>query len=262
MTGILTDIHRTSVVDGPGLRTTVFLKGCPLRCLWCHNPETQKHGLEPATGAGSAQAGRPFVYGKMMTSEGVVDEVLKDRAYYAATGGGVTVSGGEPLVQPQFAMDILRRCRSQGIHTVLDTSGFAPVKILTQSLECTDLYLYDFKSADESLHFQMTGVRPQIIQENLQFLISQGARVILRCPLVPGVNDQTFHLAAIVKMEARYPSLESIDILPWHKMGVAKYHRLGRVPDPSLPTHDTTNDEKARWQQYFDAAGCRKVRIL
>lgn len=263
MTGIITDIHRTSVVDGPGLRTTVFLKGCPLRCLWCHNPETQRHGIEPMLDTDSPAGTTPVprFYGKKVTVEDVVREVVKDRAYYEATGGGVTVSGGEPLAQPEFAMGILKQCRDFGIHTTLDTCAFAPQETLKRTLACTDLYLFDYKATGDDLHLRLTGVRLQPILDNLALLIASGARVHLRCPMIPGVNDQPDHLEAIVKMERRFPSLEGIDILPWHKMGVAKYGRLDRTSDPSLPQANASNADKNRWRTFFSDAGCRKIRI-
>ncbi|MDD5262811.1 MAG: glycyl-radical enzyme activating protein [Methylacidiphilales bacterium] len=300
MTGIITDIHRTSVVDGPGLRTTVFLKGCPLRCLWCHNPETQRFGIELAfdpdkcTGCGrctgvceelalslrnkkaqldrtrctncgmcvtECPSGSLFLHGRTVTDGEVVAEVLKDRAYYEASGGGVTVSGGEPMAQAEFALSILRQCRSLGIHTALDTCGFMSRQLCERTLDVTDLYLFDYKATGDEHHMKLTGVPLRPILDILEFLVSREARVILRCPLVPGVNDQMEHLLAISCMEWNYPSLERIDILTWHSMGTSKYARLGRTPATGLPAHNVPETTKDCYRDFFAKQGCRKVRF-
>lgn len=293
--GTITDIHRASTVDGPGLRTTVFLKGCPLRCLWCHNPETQRPGIEPALdtekcagcatctrahkqaalvlrGARSIPAGHPCArdcpvgalsfYGRKTTDDAVLAEVLKDRAYYEASGGGVTISGGEPMSQPSFALSLLRKCRSAGIHTVLDTSGFMSASLCERTLDCTDLYLFDYKVTGEALHRELTGVPSASILENLDLLLVRGAAVILRCPLIPGLNDQPEHLKAIAAFERRHPSLRGIDILTWHTMGVSKYARLGRPPDPRLPRENVPESVKDRLRAFFASRSCGKVRVL
>jgi glycyl-radical enzyme activating protein len=301
MTGIITDIHRTSVVDGPGIRTTVFLKGCPLHCLWCHNPETHCHRIELAfdadkcTGCGECVAACPesaltlangkaqlnralctdcgkcvpvcpsgalFLYGKEVTDDNVVEEVSKDRAYYEASGGGVTLSGGEPMAQPEFALALLQKCREAGINTALDTTGFMPRSLCERTLESTNLYLFDYKATDEELHRKLTGVSNRPILVNLEFLISEGAAVILRCPIVPGVNDQAEHLAAIAEMERRYPSLQGIDILLWHTMGSSKYRKLGQTIAPELPAANVPEATKARYRAFFANCGNRKVRLV
>jgi pyruvate formate lyase activating enzyme len=300
MTGIITDIHRTSVVDGPGLRTTVFLKGCPLRCLWCHNPETQRFEIELAfdpdkctgygrcadacgesaisiqsrkaqldrslctdcgTCASECPSGALFLYGKTVSDGEVVAEVMKDRAYYGSSGGGVTLSGGEPMAQPEFALSILQQCRSSGIHTALDTCGFMARRYCERTLDVTDLYLFDYKATGDERHRELTGVPLRPILDTLEFLISREAKIILRCPIIPNVNDQTEHLLAISEMERRYPSLEGIDILTWHTMGASKYTRLGRVPAAGLPAHNVPEAAKDRYREFFSKQGCRKARI-
>jgi pyruvate formate lyase activating enzyme len=300
MTGTITDIHRTSVVDGPGLRTTVFLKGCPLRCLWCHNPETQRRriqlGFDPSkcrscgscvavcpTSALSLHDGKAridralctdcgqcaevcpsgalFLYGKEMTDDEVLAEVVKDRAYYDASGGGVTISGGEPMAQPEFTLSLLRKCREAGIHTALDTTGFFPRQLCEMTLAVTDLYLFDYKATDAELHLEVTGVPLAPILEMLEFLLSRSAKVLLRCPMIPGLNDQEDHLAAIAEMERRFPSLAGIEILPWHTMGNSKYVRLGRLPAPELPVENVAEEIKSNYRHFFAGKGCGKVRI-
>jgi pyruvate formate lyase activating enzyme len=300
MTGIITDIHRTSVVDGPGIRTTVFLKGCPLKCLWCHNPETQRqrtqlaYDPEKCSGCGDCEVVCPqaaisfnqgrarmdrvscnhcgkcapvcptaalFVYGKEMSVDEVMTEVLKDRSYYDASGGGVTLSGGEPMAQPEFALALLKECRKAGLHTALDTTGFMPRPLMERTMEVTSLYLFDYKATGEDLHRKLTGVSLQPILEALEFLISNGAAVVLRCPLIPGVNDQLEHLAAICELEQRYPSLQGIDLLPWHSMGNSKYDRIGKSPAPALPSGNTSEETKSEYLEFFASHGSRKLRI-
>lgn len=302
MKGTITDIHRTSVVDGPGLRTTVFLKSCPLSCLWCHNPETQRGRVELAlnvekctgcgdcipacpvdalslhdgkirvnrarcTDCGQCAAACPssalLMYGREVTDDEIVAEVLKDRDYYEASGGGVTISGGEPLSQAAFALSLLQKCRQAGIHTVLDTTGYMPRRSYERSLDVTSLYLFDYKATGEQLHRRLTGVSLQPILATLDFLLTHGAAVILRCPMIPGVNDQVEHLAAIADIAQQYPTLEGIEILPWHTMGNAKYARLDKRLSEILPTENTPESAKARYRDFFAINGpSNKVRVV
>lgn len=300
MTGIVTDIHRASVVDGPGIRTTVFLKGCPLQCIWCHNPETQRHRIqlafdsEKCSGCGDCvpvcpQAaitiaegkasvnrsrcddcgtctavcpdGALYTYGKPMTDDEVMTQVLKDRSYYDSSGGGLTLSGGEPMAQPEFSLSLLRKCRNAGIYTALDTTGLMSRKSCERTLEVTNLYLFDYKATGDELHRRLTGVSIKPILETLEFLLANEAAVILRCPLIPGVNDQVEHLNAIWELEQRYPSLQGIDLLPWHTMGNSKYSRIGKSPDPLLPQENVPEATRSGYLTYFASRGSNKVRL-
>ncbi len=297
MKGIITDIHRTSVVDGPGLRTTVFLKGCPLRCLWCHNPETQRFSIEPAFDWNKASphdfeqlgyesphkqttavleritkvginecvrqctTGAISAYGREVSVDEVVVEVLKDRDYYANSGGGVTLSGGEPMSQPAFTLEVLRRCHEAGIHTVLDTTGLFPFKYIASSIEATDLYLFDYKATGEAKHFELTGVALQPILDTLDVLATNGTNILLRCPMIPGVNDTPEHLQGIADLQRKYPeSIKAIDILTWHTMGHVKYTRLGRVT-PAMPKRKTSEEQKAKYRTFFDLAGATGLTV-
>ncbi len=246
MNGIITDIFRTSIVDGPGIRTTVFLKGCQLRCIWCHNPETQSMKIEKD-------------YGRLIDSETIVAECVKDRIYYDETDGGVTLSGGEPLMQPDFALEILKRLKELGIHTTLDTTGVAKISIYKKALKVTDLFLFDYKVTDSKSHFSLTGSRKEPIMDTFNFLISNNAKIILRCPMIPGVNDEVEHLTTISEMEFKYPSLVEINILPYHTMGNAKYEKLGRPVDPSLPKENIPNKLKEYYLSFFKIRGNKKV---
>jgi pyruvate formate lyase activating enzyme len=225
ISGIVFDIQRAALHDGPGLRTTVFLKGCPLHCAWCHNPESQK--LAPQQGSSGK------VYGKEMTVAEVMQIVLADRDYYDGSSGGLTISGGEPTVQFAFCLALLRAAKAAGISTCLDTCGHLPTERLAELLPYVDLFHYDYKLAEPADHRAHTGVDNTLILKNLAFLRARGARIILRCPIIPGVNDTPAHTAAIAALNAAGPAFEAIERLPYHTIGHAKYTDLSR-PTPPL----------------------------
>lgn len=265
--GWVFDIQRYSIHDGPGIRTTVFLKGCPLRCLWCDNPESQKPVpeilffeslcqrcyrcvrmcLTGATSVGEDGAIRidrskctgcgncveqclndaRVLSGKQMTAKEVVDVVRKDTLFYANSGGGVTVSGGEPFYQPEFLKEILCLCREQGIHTAVETSGQAKWQVIEGALPYIDLFLYDVKHLDPVRHRELTGVDNALILENLRKVAAAGKRVILRVPLIPGLNDQSEELETMAGM-AKELGVKRLDVMAYHRLGEKKYERLGR----------------------------------
>lgn len=248
MKGIITDIHRTSVVDGPGLRTSVFMKGCPLRCIWCHNPETQHLQIEAG-------------FGREMELDFVLSECEKDRVYYDESGGGVTLSGGEPLMQADFTLELLKRLKEKSIHTTLDTCGYTNQSLLEQAMAVTDLFLFDYKATDSLKHSELVKAPLQPILDNLDFLLVNHADVILRCPLVPNVNDDAEHLGAISEMEKRYPGLLQIEILPWHNMGNSKYPKLGKSLDSRLPELNVSSETIHYYTMFFSLKGNRKVIV-
>lgn len=260
MDGLVFNIVRFSLHDGPGIRTTVFLKGCPLTCWWCHNPESQAFepspmhlenrcrlcgdcvavcpqgaiSLEGGVVRTSAQcrrcgacveacvAGARQLAGKRMTVSEVLREVERDIVFFDESGGGVTLSGGEPLGQPAFAEALLTACRERRIHSALDTSGFAQRDVVLRAGELADLVLYDLKLADAAAHEEATGVSNALILSNLKALVEAGRNVIVRVPLIPGVSDVPA-MAGVV----RRLGLRRIDLLPYHKIGIDKYNRLG-----------------------------------
>ena len=222
MQGVVFDIKRGGVKDGPGIRTSVFLKGCPLRCAWCHNPESQL--VQPETAADGT------VCGRAMSVDEVMSEVLPDIPFYAASGGGMTLTGGEPLAQPDFALALAQAARAADIHVALDTSGHAPWETLARFLPAVDLFLYDFKAADPARHKELTGVDNTLILANLERLNASGAHVFLRCPLVPGVNDDAAHLASIADWAERLPCIEEVTLEPYHPVGLEKYKKFGKKP--------------------------------
>lgn len=339
VTGTIFDIKKFSIHDGPGIRTTVFFKGCPLRCVWCHNPEGQSmsaeimfftdrcsvcgrcvsvcpnqaiilknadreiarvypdpstilkdgsdgHGGSPgmnsvylnraiALEAGSAQMetvhhgqamplkdtsrdlnrahgihtlrekctacgecvkacprGAREIAGRVITSDELIDEIMKDVVFYDSSGGGVTFSGGEPLLQPDFLLASLKECKEREIHTAVDTCGFTKWETLSAILPYADLILYDLKCMDADMHFELTGRRNEVILENLMRLSGTHGNVTLRFPLIAGMNDSEENIVSMgeflssLKWEGNSPR---IDVLPYHNTGVGKYERLGRV---------------------------------
>jgi pyruvate formate lyase activating enzyme len=217
-TGIIFDLQRASLHDGPGLRTTVFLKGCPLRCAWCHNPESQRRTIEVG------RSGK--TYGREVTVAEVMTPILADRHFYEQSGGGVTLSGGEPSVQIDFCRALLRACRDEGIHTCLDTCGHIPRDRLVSLMPLVDLFHYDIKLTTPATHLEWTGVDGELIRGNLRFLSEHGCAVQLRCPILPGVNDTPEHAAAIERLATAYGCV-GVDRLPYHDIGRAKYVDLG-----------------------------------
>lgn len=266
--GIIFDIKKFSTHDGPGIRTTVFLKGCPLSCWWCHNPESQRYFREKLYAAGRCIGCRQCLAlcpshaicetetglytdpdicvgcgicadacladacemaGKERTVDEVMAEIEKDTAFYDESGGGATFSGGEPLSQPGFLHALLQGCRARRIHTALDTCGFAPWQVLDRIRPDVDLFLYDLKVMDDERHQLMTGVSNRLILENLKALSLAGHRIRIRVPVIPGLTDDTENMTSIGMFAAGLPSIPEIDLLPYHRSATAKYERLGKI---------------------------------
>lgn len=307
--GKVYDIQGFSVHDGPGIRTTVFLKGCPLSCLWCHSPESQSFktqvaymdlrcvGLEkcslclsqcpigalrpgepvesPVDGsmsrhvvldrqlcddcgkcAGSCFSKALYLCGEDYTVEDVVNRIEKDMPFYRKSGsGGVTVSGGEPMSQPAFTTSLLKACREKGIHTALDTTGFAQYEALKGVLPYTNLFLYDLKAMDSAVHKRTTGVPNELILENARRLASDGATFQLRAPIIPGINDNDEHIRALGAFCASIKdSVEMLQLLPYHKLGSVKYDRLqldNLMPSDLEPPDDETMLKYADYLKEF-----------
>ena len=267
MTGMVFDIQKFSIHDGPGIRTTVFLKGCPLKCLWCHNPESQQYEPEisfmpeKCIGCGwcfqncpqkahvmengkhvlrrelcircgkcteKCYAGANTLIGKKMMVDEVIAEVLKDVPFYETSNGGMTVSGGEPMAQFQFTKSILEKAKIHKLHTCLETSGFGALEKFLEIRKYVDIFLFDYKESDPEKHLELTGVSQAGIINNLMELDRLGSKIILRCPIVPGCNERPAHFRAIANLANRLSNIIEIDVLPYHPLGKSKSMRIGR----------------------------------
>lgn len=240
---IIFDIQRSSFVDGPGLRTTVFFKGCNMKCKWCHNPESQS--LKPqimfykdkCTGCGRCKNittdnsdficynDAKKICGREYDINEVFGEIIKDKPFYDNSGGGVTFSGGECMLQIDFLAEILKKCKENGINTAVDTAGNVAWDYFEKILPYTDLFLYDIKAVDSEIHKSFTGVSNNLILNNLTGLFARTANIRIRIPIIPGVNDTTAETRNIKKFLSEYKPLE-IELLPYHSMGEHKYDAL------------------------------------
>lgn len=272
MTATIFNIERNSFVDGPGIRTTVFFKGCNLHCAWCHNPESQSGEAQmmwyrnKCTGCGVCKekcphhltscelCGRCTLYcphdareicGKEYTVDEVLKEILKDKMFYETSGGGVTFSGGECMLQIDFLEEMLKECKKNGIHTAVDTAGQVPFDKFERILPYTDLFLYDVKCYDSETHKKYTGVGNKLILENLAKLLQSHQSVWVRIPIVPSVNDSLEEMTAIRHFFDTYGQPENIELLPYHAMGEHKYEAIGRQAQKYLaPTAETMEQLK------------------
>ena len=249
------DIQRSSYVDGPGIRTTVFFKGCNLRCAWCHNPESQAcrpeimfyrdkcvgcgkcaevcpNGLKFCTRCGKCESyclrDARKLCGREYTADEILAEVIKDKLFYDNSGGGVTFSGGECMLQIDFLEEILKKCRAAGIHTAVDTAGHVPFELFERILPYTDLFLYDFKCFDGDRHKEYTGVDNALILENLARLLELGHPIWVRIPVIPEVNGRVEEMERIRAFLTSHGRPENVELLPYHSMGEYKYAAIGR----------------------------------
>lgn len=280
--GSVFEIQKFCIHDGPGIRTTVFLKGCPLRCLWCHNPESQEREPEISLigerciGCGHCFKACPLnshamdsngerifhrarcrrcgacvekcyaraleKIGREMSVEEVIADVEKDKPFYEASGGGMTVSGGEPLFQFDFTLALLREAKRRGLHTCVETCGFAPFEHLERLVPLVDLFLYDYKETDPARHREYTGVPREVIVENLVRLDRLGAKTILRCPIIPCANARDDHFAGIAALANQLDHICEIELMPYNPLGRSKSERLGKaapIEDGSFPAPET-----------------------
>jgi pyruvate formate lyase activating enzyme len=298
--GLISNFQRYSLHDGPGIRTTVFLKGCPLSCAWCHNPETLSRrpeimmvetrcvrcgtcvaacpngrpvGAPDAIVAASPDApnaeascslcgecveacptGARVMIGRQMTVPELMDQLLADRVFFGESGGGVTFSGGEPLLQFEFLQAALTACRERGLRTAVDTSGFAPREQLLAVAALADLILYDVKTMDDAHHREIAGVPNRLILENLEALGRVHPAIWLRVPIIPGVNDSPAALEAIARFGAGIPGVRQINLLPYHQTGLSKRRRL-RHEDFREPFATPTAERMEHLAGIFRQAG-------
>ena len=230
--GLRFDIRRYAVHDGPGIRTTVFFKGCPLHCLWCHNPEGITPGIQKAVRQRKLN-GRSYSYeeeiGRWLSSAQVMEELLKDQLFYEESGGGVTFSGGEPLSQSAFLLKMLSETRRFGLHTAVDTSGFADADIFQAVASLTHCLLFDLKTTDQDKHMEYTGVDTEQIVNNLKSLPPDGPDLFVRIPVIPGINASVGEMMAIGQLLCTLDArVKRVDLLPYHRLGRQKYACLGQ----------------------------------
>ena len=291
-TGTIFDIKRFAVHDGPGIRTTVFFKGCPLRCLWCHNPESMRIERQivffeskcigcgecfkrcPNDAVEATPQGRSYyrdkctlcgtcvqycyaeatvMQGKIVSVEEVIEEVKKDMPFYENSKGGVTLSGGEPMMQPEFCIAILRESKKAGMHTALDTSGYAKWEVFRRILEYVDLVLYDIKHMDPLKHKEYTGLSNELIFANLMKLDKLNIPIEIRMPMIPGLNDSEDNLSAASQFLSEMKNIKRIKLLPYHRLGEGKYERL----DMEYKMKNIEPPDKARMEQLSEFVKCR-----
>lgn len=217
--GVVFNIQKFCLHDGPGIRTTIFLKGCPLRCLWCANPESQRRTFE--------RDAEGTTYGEETTVNEIMREVVKDKPFYEESGGGVTLSGGEPLYQPDFARAILAACKAEGLHTAIETTGAVAQEVLLRAAEWVDLFLFDVKHYDPEKHKAGTGVDNRQIAQNLRLLTDGGYSVIVRIPVIPAFNAASSDARRFGEWLAGL-GVSRVELLPFHQFGERKYALLGK----------------------------------
>lgn len=297
--GSIFNILRSSVYDGPGIRTTVFFKGCPLRCKWCHNPESWSS--EPQlyfnrekcvdcmacvdvcpTGAHQINENKHIVkfglcitcgkcinichydavsiFGYEQDADGIFKEIERDRVFYDMSGGGVTLSGGEPMLQLKMVLELLKKCKENNINTCVETCGYVPQKSYKAVLPYIDTFLFDYKDTVSTRHREFTGVANELILSNLDYLYKQHADIILRCPMIPGINDTKEHFKGIADLANKYPLLRGIEILPYHNMGVSKGVGIGL--NTQQLNMDTVKQEKINeWIERLNELKCTGIKI-
>lgn len=274
--GTVFNIQKMSIHDGPGIRTTVFFKGCPLRCIWCSNPESQKVGKEVACfqarcvncgycaavcPKGLIEKQPPFaitsreecdlcgvcvkecctnakkIIGEDYAAEELVEEIMKDKSFYDSSGGGATFSGGEPLSQAEFLIEALKLCKEKGVHTAIETTGMAPSDALLEAAKYLDLIFYDIKHTDDEIHKEVTGVSNVQILENLKKVAKVHDNIVVRIPVIPGINDDDENIGKTADFAAGL-GIGRLELLPYHNLGEVKYGQLGRkysLPDIKTP---------------------------
>ncbi len=234
--GRIFNIQRFSIHDGPGIRTIVFFKGCVMRCAWCCNPESQEYRIQSMI-----EGGKEKTVGYDVTVDDIMPEILSDMPYYMRSGGGVTLSGGEVLAQADFAAELLRECKTQGLHTAIESAASLPYSEIEKLLPYLDLFLMDIKHIDSDKHMEYTGVGNERILENAKRVAKSGVELIIRTPIIPGFNDTEKEVEAISRFAATLDGVREHHLLPYHRLGADKYEGLGRkytLNDIEPPTRE------------------------
>lgn len=240
MKGYIFDIKKFALHDGPGIRATVFLSGCSLNCIWCHNPESRIKLEGDKKGPN-----------REVESDYIIDELLKDLPFYDESGGGITFSGGEPFVQYDFLKDLLKKCTELSLHAAVDTTGFVEEEIFRDVIPFADLFLYDLKVMDPDKHKRFTGVSNKIILDNLKVLSESGKEVVIRFPVIPGYNDDKKNLYETAEFLSGLNDIKKIDLLPYHRYGMSKYKRLNLdMKNIQSPTSKNLSEIKDIFESY------------
>jgi pyruvate formate lyase activating enzyme len=261
MKGLIFSIKRYAIHDGPGIRVTFFMKGCPLDCWWCHNPEgksAEQTSVERIDRVGEKEFTSVEPVGKEYTPDELVKKADKDRVFMEQSGGGVTFSGGEPLMQFEFLLEALRAMKRAGFHTTVDTSGHTSPERLRAIMPYTDLFLYDIKHLDPEIHMKFTGVRNDLILSNLDLLLNEGAEIMLRVPVVPGVTADKEYMKQLRDfIESRKTKkIREINLLPYHKTGSSKYRRFD-LPDRMTGVGQISNSHLDDYVEILEPLGIR-----
>lgn len=295
--GLIFNIQRFSLHDGPGIRTNVFFKGCPLRCVWCHNPEGLEKKFEiefngsKCIGCGRCSvcpegchvfgeeghvfnrtacttcgkcveacvAGSLKMAGKEYTVEEVLSVVETDMMFYSESGGGMTISGGEPLFQAEFAIELLKAAKERNIHTAIETSGFCSEETMKRAAPYIDLFLYDYKATGEEEHVKATGVSQKPILRNLELVNGMGKEIVLRCPIIPSINDNNVHFDAIASLAEKYSGVIRVDIEPYHDLGTSKYPHFDKTAKFTSKMMETDKIEQIR--EYIQSKTKKRVVV-
>lgn len=297
MDGVIFDIQKFALHDGPGIRTAVFLKGCPLSCVWCCNPESQhikqvfsynpekcsgchrciqlcpldclktsgqkiEVDFERCTACGKCieecTSNAIRIYGYSINSREIINDVLKDKDYFENSGGGLTLTGGEAMMQFDFSLELMKIAKQKGIHTVLETCGYAATDHFRKIMPYTDLFLFDYKHTGNEIHRKYTGVDQELILDNLDFLYVHNAGIIIRCPVIPGINDTEEHFRGIVNISLKYPALKGIEILGYHDFGIMKYASIGKKVCP-IGSKTVNRETVKKWTEKLVSMGAKNM---
>jgi pyruvate formate lyase activating enzyme len=264
MKGLIFSVKRYSVHDGPGIRVTFFMKGCPLNCMWCHNPEGISYLPETVmqtNRVGDREFSKNEEVGKYYTVNSILEILGKEEVFMNQSKGGVTFSGGEPMLQFKFLLDALQACKKNGYHTAVDTSGYSSAENYKSIIPFTDLFLFDIKHLEEARHIESTGVSNIGILDNYRLLLESGKDIMVRIPIIPGFNDNIDHLEKLKHflIATKTGSLKKINLLPFHKIGTSKYKKFN-IPYRMGNTEPPDKEKMQKLKEFFLETGV-KVKI-
>jgi len=261
MKGLIFNIKRYAIHDGPGIRVTFFMKGCPLSCWWCHNPEGISQEPETAVQIekiGEKEFRKAEIAGTWCSTDDILKVLDREKIFIRESNGGVTFSGGEPMMQPYFLSDALKACKGNGYHTAVDTSGNSMAENYNRIIAFTDLFLFDIKHMDNKMHTKYTGVSNSLILSNLRLVLESGKDVFVRIPVIPGFNDDVENLEKLKAflVEIKSENLKRISLLPYHRIGKAKYQKFN-IPYRMNGTEPPSRERMKELKKYFEERGIK-----